>query len=261
MRAMFHAPDLFHHLSDLRFAHPLYVFQQIGSTNDQGKALAEAGAPEGLLIVAEEQTAGRGRSGRTWLTPPGTALAFSLVLRPALAARDAARLMMLAGLAVCDAIEETAGLRAALKWPNDVLIANKKTAGILVESATRGEQLAYAVLGIGVNVRWAPAPDQVDFPATCLEAEAGRPLDRTALLRSMLARLQARYPTLNEAALFDDWRARLMMLGEPAELRLDNETWTGRCEEVLPDGALLFRLDSGETRRVLAGNLHLRPRA
>ncbi|MDW8324974.1 MAG: biotin--[acetyl-CoA-carboxylase] ligase [Anaerolineales bacterium] len=260
---MLHAQELLHQLNGCRFGHPLYVYQQIGSTSDRAKLLAENGAPEGLLIVAEEQTAGRGRGGRAWLTPPDSALAFSLVLRPALTAEQAARLVMLAGVAVCEAVEQVAEVQPRLKWPNDVLLNGRKFAGLLAESALRGEALEYVVLGIGLNVSWAPAPEQVDFPATCLQAEAGREVDRAGLLRAILLRLEARYGQLSDEAafptLFADWRARLVMLGEPAELRLETETLAGVAEDVAADGALLFRLPSGEVRRVLAGNLHLRP--
>ena len=110
-----HAQDLLHRLTGLRFGHPVYLYQQIGSTNDEARRLAQARAPEGLLVVADTQTAGHGRAGRRWLTPPGSALAFSLVLRPSVAPAQAARLTMLAGLAVCDAIEQVAGVPAALK--------------------------------------------------------------------------------------------------------------------------------------------------
>jgi len=260
-RGMFHAPDLVHRLAGLRLAHPIYLYQQIGSTNDQARQLAEAGAPEGLLMVAEEQTAGRGRSGRVWLTPPGTALAFSLVLRPALPAALSARLTMLAGLATCEALEQAADVKAALKWPNDVLINGRKTAGILIETALSGEQLNYAVLGIGLNVSWSPAPHEVEFPATCVQAEAGREVDRLTLLRALLARLEAWYPALADEALFTAWRARLTMLNQPVELRSEAGVVAGRAVDVAPDGALIVQTDSGETRRVLAGEVHLRARS
>ncbi len=258
---MLHAQDLLHRLSGLRLAHPIHLYQHIGSTNDQARQLAEAGAPEGLLLVAEEQTAGRGRSGRRWQTPPGSALALSVVLRPALRAEHGARLTMLAGLAVCEAVEQLAGVRADLKWPNDVLLGGRKAGGILVESALNAESVEYAVIGIGLNVSWAPAPESVDFPATSVEAECGRTLDRVVLLRALLARLEARYAELLAPALFTDWRARLSMLGAPVELRGETETLTGRAETVDPDGALVVRLDDGTVRRVLAGDVRLRPRS
>lgn len=255
---MLHAVELTYHLAGLRLAHPLYVFQQLGSTNDEAKTLADAGAPEGLLVLAETQTAGRGRQGRRWLTPPGTALAFSLVLRPALPAAQAARLVMLAGVAVAEAVEHTAGVHAQLKWPNDVLLNGRKVAGILVESALREADLEYAILGIGLNVSWAP--EGMDFPATSVEAEAGRPVDRTALLRAILERLEAGYPGLAGEAVWQAYHPRLAWLGQPTEVRLEGETLIGQAEAVTADGQLVFRLTSGEVRHLLAGNLHLRPR-
>lgn len=259
---MFHAQDLLHRLSGLRFGRPVYLFHQLGSTNDQARQLAEAGAPEGLLVVAEEQTAGRGRGDRRWLTPPGTALALSLVLRPPLAAAQTGRLTMLAALAVCEAVEQVAGVPAGLKWPNDVLINGRKTAGLLVEAAFTGEALAYAVVGIGLNVSWAPADDQVAFPATCLEAEARRGVDRLNLLRALLTGLEARYADLAGEALFTDWRARLTMLGTPVEVLAGAAPPVrGVAEDVAADGALLVRGEDGALQRFLAADVHLRPPA
>lgn len=260
---MLHAPDVLHRLTGLRFGHPLYLFQQIGSTNDQAHQLAQAGAPEGLAVVAEEQTAGRGRSGRRWLTPPGSALALSVVLRPTLPAGQAGRLTMLGGLAACDAVEQVAGVPAGLKWPNDVLINGRKVAGLLVETAFTGQDLDYAVLGIGLNVSWAPADDQVAFPATSLEAEAGRSVDRTSLLRAILAGLEVRYADVAGGQLFADWRGRLTMLGAAVELETGAaaEPFRGVAEDVDPDGALLVRGPDGGLRRFLAADVHLRPPA
>src|SRR2546427_1102691 len=146
MPAAFHAQSLLHGLTGLRLGHPVHLYRQTGSTNAVARGLAEAGAPEGLLVVAEAQSAGRGRAGRRWITPEGTALAFSLVLRPVAPPAQAARLTMLAGLAVCEAIEQVCGLPAALKWPNDILIGGRKAGGILGEAATDGERLEFAIL-------------------------------------------------------------------------------------------------------------------
>jgi len=251
-------------LAGLRLGQPVFFYRRIGSTNDEAKRLAESGAPEGSLVIAEEQTAGRGRSGRKWLTPPGTALALSLILRPGsprLPAEQAARLNMLAGLAVCEAIEAVTSLRAALKWPNDVLVAKKKAVGILVESVFAGQRLDYVILGIGVNVSFNPPPEQVQFPATCLAAEVGREVDRLSLLKILLTRLEARYRSASPMTLYADWRARLTMMGEPVIIQTAAGDQPGRMEDVTPDGALILKLDSGETLRVLVGDAHLRPAA
>lgn len=253
---MFSAPALLDRLHGLRLGRPLHVFAQLGSTNDHARELAEAGAPEGTLVLAEEQTAGRGRGGRRWLTPAGSALAFSLILRPPWPARHGARLSMLAGLAVCDALGQTAGLTAALKWPNDVLLNGRKTAGLLVESVLEGERLAYAVIGLGLNVSWAPPAEDVSFPATCVDYAAGRTIDRASLLRAVLAALEARY-TLPEA-LFAEWRARLAWLGAPIVVHTAAGPEAGTAVDVTPEGALLVQLETGERRSFLAGEVSLR---
>jgi BirA family biotin operon repressor/biotin-[acetyl-CoA-carboxylase] ligase len=252
---MFHAQTLMHGLAGLHFGHPIYLYQQLGSTNDEARRLAEGGGQEGLIVVAEEQTAGRGRAGRRWLTPPGTAIAFSLILRPALPPARAARLTMLAGVAVCEAIEQATPARASLKWPNDVLLSNKKAGGILAESVVQGDRVNYAIVGLGLNVSFAPAVHEVDFPATSVQAEAEREIDRLQLLRAILAAMEARYPTLVEDSLFEAWRARLAMVGEPALVRTEAGEHRGRVAGVDPEGALLFQLDSGATLRLPAGDV------
>ncbi|MCC6190029.1 MAG: biotin--[acetyl-CoA-carboxylase] ligase [Anaerolineales bacterium] len=254
-----HAPDVLHGLAGLRFGHPVYIYQQIGSTNTEAKRLAEAGAPEGLLVMAETQTAGRGRAGRHWLTPPGGALAFSLVLRPALPPAQAARLTMLAGLAVCEGIELASPLRVELKWPNDILVNGKKAGGILVESGLQGDRLDYAVVGIGLNVSQAPGADQVEFPATALADGAGQPIDRLRLLRACLNRLQAQYARLADGeALRADWTARLAWLGEKVVVTTADGALSGQAEGVDADGALLIRGETGEALRLVAGDVRLR---
>jgi BirA family biotin operon repressor/biotin-[acetyl-CoA-carboxylase] ligase len=254
---MLHAPDILHVLTGLRLAHPVYVYQQVGSTNDEAKRFADSGAPEGLLVVAEEQTAGRGRERSHWHTPPDSALAFSLVLRPALPADQAARLTMLAAVAACEAIEQLTPLTAQIKWPNDVLLSGKKVAGILLETVLAGDKLDYAIIGLGLNVSFIP--ENVDFPATSLQAEAGSVIDRLQLLRAILARLETHYPALLDKELFDAWRGRLALLDTPVIVRAPSGEYRGRAEGVAPDGALLFRADSGETLRLFAGDVHLRP--
>jgi BirA family biotin operon repressor/biotin-[acetyl-CoA-carboxylase] ligase len=264
MSPALHAPAVLSALAGLRFGRPVYVYAQVGSTNDEARRLAEAGAPEGLLVLAETQTAGRGRLGRRWLTPAGSALALSLVLRPPLAAQHAARLTMLAGLALCEALEQAAQVPAALKWPNDVLLGGRKAGGILVESGLSGERLDYLVLGLGLNVSQAPPPEAVMFPATSVEAATGRPVDRLALLRAILARLEAGYAGLVPPRppapdpLHAAWLARLLWLGQRVVARSPQGDYDGCLSGAAADGALLLELDSGEVRRVLAGDVTVR---
>jgi BirA family biotin operon repressor/biotin-[acetyl-CoA-carboxylase] ligase len=259
LRAL-HAPAILHALTGLRFGHPVYHYACLGSTNDEAKRLAEAGAPEGLLVVAETQTAGRGRQGRRWLTPPYTTLALSLVLRPDLEAQHAARITMLAGVGVCEALEQAASVRATLKWPNDVLLDGRKAGGILAETGLSGARLDYVVLGVGLNVSQAPPAEAVNFPATSVEAAAGRPVDRLDLLRAIMDRLSARYPDLPPARpdLHTAWLNRLVWQGQRVVAHSPEGDYHGCMTGAAEDGALLLKLDSGEVRRVVVGEVSLR---
>lgn len=247
-------------LAGLRFGHPVYVYGRLGSTNDEARRLAAAGAPEGLLVLAETQTAGRGRQGRRWITPRGAALAFSLVLRPALTPAEASRVTMLAGLAACEAVEQAAGVPAALKWPNDVLLDGRKAGGILVESGLTEAGLAYLVLGIGLNVSAAPPPAAVMFPATSVEAAAGRPVDRLALLQALVQRLSAGYADLapGNDRLHTAWAGRLAWRGQRVVAHTPEGDYHGCFEGADPDGALRLKHEDGRTKRVLAGDVSIR---
>lgn len=260
MQELLHAASVLHTLTGRRFGHPVHVYMQLGSTNDEAKQLAEGGAPEGLLVLAEEQTAGRGRLDRRWLTPPGTALAFSLVLRPTLAAHLALRVTMLVGVAVCKAIQQLTPVTPMLKWPNDILINGKKVGGILVEGGMEADQLQYAVVGIGLNVSAAPADGEVDFPATALQTEAQTPVDRLLLLSTILQQLEEHYALLTapDDQLRTNWVSYLTWLRTPVVVQTPTGDILGEAQGVDTDGALLIQLPSGETVRVLAGDVRLR---
>jgi len=225
------------------------VYPRVGSTNDEAKRLAEDGAPEGTLVVADEQTAGRGRLQRTWWAPAGTALLMSLILRPDLAPHQAQRLTMLCSLAICDAIAGTTGLVPAVKWPNDVLLRGRKVCGILTELGIEGPRLAYAVVGMGVNVN-------VDFG---LAQELGREVSRLELLRAILINVEERYARLRAGeSPHAEWAARLATLGQRVIVTTPTEQLSGIAEGVDADGALLLRDENGVLRHILAGDVTLR---
>ncbi len=176
----------------------LRFFEQTGSTNDVALAWAAAGAPDLSLVCAEEQTAGRGRGDRQWFTPAGAALAFSLILRPnAAVSHILPRFTGLAALAACQALEGL-GLHPRIKWPNDILLNERKAGGILTEAVWLGERLDCIVLGVGLNVsaKSVPPRETIAFPATCIEQEASRRVNRTRLLAEILR-------------LILDWRERI----------------------------------------------------
>jgi BirA family biotin operon repressor/biotin-[acetyl-CoA-carboxylase] ligase len=260
----------------------LRYFACIGSTNEEALRWAESGAPHLSLLVADEQIAGRGRKGRRWFTPPGAALAFSLVLRPGEILRFAQngisgkadddadievsplipRLAGLAALSVCSALESNYALAPQIKWPNDVLLNGCKTCGILPELSWQGDLLQAAILGVGINIapESVPPPAKLLFPATCLEAELGRVIDRWVLLRQVLSELIAWLPRLATPDFLAAWEDRLAYRG--GLVRLED---TGRAEVegrllgLDPAGSLRLKLPSGEEVTLQAGELSLRP--
>ena len=237
----------------------IYHYVTIESTNDEAKRLALRGEPHGTLVAADEQTAGRGRAGRAWITPPRSAIAMTLILRPGIPAHHIPAIALLGGLAVAEGIEQVSGLRAQIKWPNDVLIADKKTAGVLAEATFIGDRLDSVVLGIGVNVNAGPPPDlPLDYPATCLAAELGRTVDRERVADAILSAFDALYPQIGTPALAAALTARLAMRGKMIRVTGWNETCTGILERVTDEGAIVVRLDGGESKTILARDVHLR---
>ncbi len=239
---------------------PFHFLESVGSTNDDARDLAAAGAPHGALVVAEEQRAGRGRGGSRWHTPKGCALAFSLVLRPAGKPASAGLYSGLGALAVCRALEAW-GLQPQVKWPNDVLLGGRKAAGVLAEATWQGADLACLVLGIGLNVKPGslPRPEVLDFPATCVERALGRPVDREALLLAILRELAEWLPRVGEESFRRAWEARLAYRGMEVEVRRAGSVQRGRLLGLAPDGRLRLRQDDGGELLVAAGALHLRP--
>lgn len=240
----------------------LRYFESIGSTNDEALAWASQDAPDLSLVIADEQTAGRGRSGRKWFTPPGAALAFSLILRPSAAGRThPARITGLGALALVDSLQKF-GLSARIKWPNDVLINGRKAAGILVESAWTGEAPEAFVLGMGVNVLAASLPpaDQLLFPATSIDREAGRPIERIKLLNEILSALIRWRAKLGRDEFIKAWEDSLAFRGQQVQITLDQEPQqTGELLGLELDGSLRIRKANGESHQVQFGEIHLRP--
>lgn len=237
------------------FGHEVEGHRQLGSTNTRAAAWAAEGAPEGSLVLAEEQTRGRGRMGRTWHAHPGQNLTFSLVLRPALPPDRFGLITLAAGVAVCQALDPLlAPLRPAIKWPNDVLLGNAKCCGMLLESSFDGsgvDKRAAVVLGIGLNVNQAAFPAMLRSVSTSLLLETGRITPRAPLLAGLLAMLEARYDQLAAPAGCEAVRRayerRLAHLGRPVKLR---EAGTphlveGTVEGVTPAGALRLRTAPG----------------
>ncbi len=232
-------------------------YPSLPSTNDMAKQKAQEGAKEGTVIVAEEQTAGRGRIKRRWLSPRGS-IALSIILYPPLDYLPC--LIMVASLAVTRSIEQVTGLKAKIKWPNDVLVNDKKICGILVESDVRGNKVDYAVIGIGINVNLEVS----DFPriapmATSLSRELGRDVSRRDMVQGLLAQAEKLYLALAAGdSVFRQWRDNLVTLGKKVQVSSGEATCRGIAESVAADGSLLLRQPDGSLLKIVAGDVTLR---
>lgn len=239
-------------------------FESIGSTNDEALAWAANEARDLSLVIADEQTAGRGRLDRKWLTPKGTALAFSVILNPTAAEkRHLSRIVGLAALAVAKALQMR-GLPTQIKWPNDVLIRGRKVGGILTESVWSGEDVECVVIGIGVNVRKGSVPpaELLQFPATNLEDELDLAPEREDILRNILAALIELRPLLGSEELIAQWEGLLALRDENVQVESEkNPPVTGQIYGLETDGSLRLRNEHGEFVTVRFGDVRLRPLA
>lgn len=239
-------------------------FDSIGSTNDEALAWAATEARDLSIVIADEQTAGRGRLDRKWFTPKGSALAFSLILRPTADEKPhLSRTVGLAALSVAESLR-TRGLDAKIKWPNDVLIHGQKVCGILVESVWSGEDVDCVVIGIGVNVLKESVPPAQDllFPATSIEGELGQPPDRVEVLHDILKAFLALRPIMITGEFVAQWEGSLAFHGETVQVETGNLPPTsGKISGMDPDGSLRLLNEHGETVTVRFGDVRLRPLA
>lgn len=253
-----HARALRRGLHTERLGCTIIYRRRLASTNDLARDLAAGGCPDGALILADHQTRGRGSHGRSWQAPPGSSLLFSLILRPPLPATRISRLVMLGAVAVQAALRSVAAVSAAVttKWPNDVLVDGKKVCGILVEGALSGDQIEWAVLGVGLNVNIAEQDmAAISAEATSLSLQAGAPLPRRPLLQQILAEMDARYTALaadGGAAVWREWQSGLWPIGQTLPAAVDGAERQALVAGVDEDGALLLHLPDGQRRRMPA---------
>lgn len=241
---------------------PTIFYSTTGSTQDELKRLAAQGAPEGMLVIADEQLCGRGRMGREWTAPARSSLLFSLLLRPAfLPPHHAQWVTMACALAVTDAIQEVTGLCPDLKWPNDVLLHHKKLAGILTElDISQDNTITWVIVGVGlnVNVEFSHLPELRDIAISLSEA-MGRPIARLPLLVSLLSHVERHYEALRTGqSPVSEWAAHLLPLGQEVTVVAPDGIFSGFAESVDETGALLLRLADGRIMPVLAGDVTLR---
>jgi BirA family biotin operon repressor/biotin-[acetyl-CoA-carboxylase] ligase len=256
LRPLLNTPDL---------GQVLHWYEEVGSTNDRAKELAEDGADHGEVVIAEAQSAGRGRRGRAWVSPPRKNLYFSAVLRPDLPPARAPELTLVASLALCDALRH-AGVDAGIKWPNDLLASGRKIGGILTELAAEADRVHWVVVGAGVNVNARPEdfPEDLRGEATSVLIERGEPAPRALFAAACLTGLEGwldRHAEEGFGPVRDAWRARNLTLGREVTVRADGREIAGTAEDIDESGALLVRGPAG-LERITAGDVTLlRPRS
>ncbi len=248
-------PALEDALAHRTIGHRIHHYDLIGSTMDEARRLAAEGAAEGAVVIAEEQTAGRGRFNRPWVSPRGENLSFSVILTP-----PAGRLPymnMAATLAVARTVSEFANVQPTIKWPNDVRVGGLKISGILIETAIESEDAACAIVGIGVNVNFDPSLyDEIAGISTSLYRETGQRRNRTPVLRTLLEHFDDTYAAVRTGkSLTADWSAMLDTLGRTVSLRSQHDAIEGVAESVDEQGNLLVRQPDGSLYTASAGEV------
>ncbi|NOZ77144.1 MAG: biotin--[acetyl-CoA-carboxylase] ligase [Euryarchaeota archaeon] len=256
--------DSFKELGTCMLGSEFHVHREVGSTNDVAKGLAREGAGEGTVVIAGVQKGGKGRFGREWLSPEG-GVWMSVVLRPGLPPGDVPILTLAGGLALAKAIRGYCGLEVGIKWPNDILIGERKVAGILTEAEMDSERVHFAVMGMGINANFDPAevfPPEVAAGATSLMVETGREVDLPGLVMRVIQELDAVYLDMLDAGprgLLEEWKELASTLGREVRVRTMKGSIEGRAVDITPDGALLLRMGDGRVVKVVAGEcIHLR---
>ncbi len=247
-------------LNSERIARPLICLAEIDSTNIKARQLADDGAADGTVIVADQQSVGRGRLGRRWESPPAVNLYCSILLRPKIPVQQAPQLTFLTAVAVAETLKENYQLPAHVKWPNDVLVNGAKVAGLLNEMNAETELVHYVVLGVGVNLNMTAEqfPEQLNYPATSVLMETGNKVDRVQFIRSFLERLDGYYAefiTEGFSPIRRRWEALCDLMNAEVQIDQGAGLLQGTIVGLDQDGALRLQLDDGQIERILAGDV------
>jgi len=240
----------------------IQVFEQTTSTNDVAEKLARDGVPEGAVVFAESQTKGRGRLGRAWLSPTRKGLWLSVLLRPDLQPQETTQLTVISAAALRRAIRTVTGLAAEIKWPNDLLLGGKKTAGILTELSAEQDRVRHVIIGLGVDVNQDAAgfPPELRPLATSLKLASGTEISRAELAVEIMRELDADYARMRAgrfAEIADEWEAACITIGRNVAVHVGERRFRGRAESLDEVGALLIRTEYGHLERVIGGDVIL----
>lgn len=244
------------------FAENIEFHKTLGSTNTRLKDLAVAGAPEGSIVIAEEQTAGRGRMGRQWLSPTSENLLFSVLLRPTVKAGDVFSLTMAFALAACEGIEHVSNMKAVIKWPNDIYMNEKKLGGVLTEFSVKDQMAEYVIIGIGLNVNWNPGrTETVLYESTSIKSESGKNVDRELLLVMLLKVFEEYYNDIvegNISNIHEKWNKKSMLLKRLVEVESGDGLIRGTVIRIDKKGSLVIKDERGEEKKILNGDVSVK---
>jgi BirA family biotin operon repressor/biotin-[acetyl-CoA-carboxylase] ligase len=252
------------HLNTNKLGQYMELHDTIGSTNARAKELAQEAAAHGTLVAAEEQVSGRGRLGRSWVSPPGMGIWMSLILRPSFLPHFAPRITVMAAMAAAEAIHKVTGLKAGIKWPNDIIINAKKVCGILTEMQADPDVIEYVVVGIGMNVNTPKDgfPSELIDSATSLRIESGANVDRNHLLAELLGAFEVLYNRYENSGSFVDilagYKKQCITLNRRVRVIGRTEEFEGTAVDLTDSCELIVRLDDGIMRTVLSGDVSVR---
>ncbi|MCI6888267.1 MAG: biotin--[acetyl-CoA-carboxylase] ligase [Lachnospiraceae bacterium] len=240
----------------------LVFLDEVDSTNNEVKRLAEHGAPEGTLVVAELQNAGKGRRGRSWVSPRGSGVWMSFLLRPEFEPYHASMLTLVAAMAVEEAIRVTCGLECGIKWPNDLVSDGRKVSGILTEMSTDVDSIQYVVVGIGINANTDAFPEEIRDTATSLRLCTGKPVNRAALVAAVMEAWEHYYQqfleTLDFRILKDAYNQRLLNRGREVRVLAPKGAYTGISHGINDAGELMVETADGQVNSVMSGEVSVR---
>lgn len=252
--------EIIYRLGTTTLRGPIYHFETIESTNDTAKILGAQGAAEGAMVVAETQTAGRGRLGRYWLSPPGLGIYVSLLLRPPLPPNEMPQITLSTAVSVVRALTRAVGVTPGIKWPNDLILKGKKLGGILTEMETESDQIRYLVVGMGLNVNNPDFPPELGGRATSLLREEGHSFPRLAILKAWLEEFETLYKQFlaqGFPGILEEWKQHSVTLGKYVAVRQGPRQIEGLAMEITAEGALVLETAWGEEVKVTSGEITL----
>jgi len=244
------------------FSENIFIYKSLPSTNTTAKDLYSKGAAHGTVVMAEEQTAGRGRMDRKWFSPPSKNILFSILLKPEMKAENVYALTLALAVSGIEAIKDICNLSAMIKWPNDIYLNNKKLAGILTEFSVRGNRPAYVILGMGMNVNWGPEEETgMLFPSTSLIKETGGPVSRNRLMAGILKRFEYLYNDIIDERM-EEFNRRCnslsLLTGRMVSVNTGEGLISGKVMGIDKDGGLFIEEQAGKTIKILNGDVSIR---